>query len=151
MIVFYDGLCGFCDKTVQYVLDRDREKNQFQFAPLQSELAEAVLPKHGKNPQDLNSLYLLVDYGQPNEQVFEKSDAAYRILRTLGKGSKFSSYLISIWPRPIRNWGYERFAAIRYRIFGKMEACRIPSKDDRAKFIGDLPKEEEQKLEPLTK
>lgn len=149
MIVFYDGLCGFCDKTVQFILDRDREKNQFRFAPLQSELAAEVLPKHGKDPEDLNSLYLLVDLDQPDERVYEKSDAAYRILRALGKGSKFTSYLVSIWPRPIRNWGYDRFAAIRYRIFGKMDACRIPSKEDRAKFIGDRPKKEEP--EPVAK
>jgi predicted DCC family thiol-disulfide oxidoreductase YuxK len=133
MIVFYDGLCGFCDRTVQYVLDRDRQRNQFRFAALQGRLAEEVLPKHGKNPKNLDTLYVLTD----DDQVYDKSDAAIRIFRALGKGSKFLSYLISMWPKPIRDWGYERFAAIRYRVFGKMDACRIPSPQDRAKFIGD--------------
>jgi len=137
MIVFYDGLCGFCDKTVQYILERDRRQSRFQFAPLQSALAERTLPKHGKDPKDLNTLYLLVNPGEPDEAVYQKSDAAIRIFRALGGGSKLLSYLIAAFPRPLRDWGYDRVAKVRYRLYGKMNACRIPSKEDRAKFIGE--------------
>ncbi|MCC7229055.1 MAG: DUF393 domain-containing protein [Fimbriimonadaceae bacterium] len=138
MIVFYDGLCGFCDRTVQFILDRDRTKRQFRFAALQSPLAEEILPRHGKDPKDLNTLYLLKELGKPGEVVLQKSDAAIQIFRALGGGPKFLSYLIALFPRPIRNWGYDRIAKMRYRIFGKLEACRIPSASDRAQFIETL-------------
>ncbi len=134
-ILFYDGLCGFCDRTVQYVLKRDAQ-NRFQFAPLQGDLANQVLPQHGKNPEDLNTLYLLIDQGLPTERVLQKSDAAVRIGKTLGGISKLSASLAGFIPRPIRDWAYDLIAKIRYRIFGKLDACRIPSPQDRAKFIG---------------
>lgn len=136
MIVFYDGLCGFCDHTVQYILDRDRGRDRFQFAPLQSDLAERILPKHGKNPKDLNTLYLLVDQGLATERVYQKSSAAVTIGKTLGGLSGFWTTLVGFLPRFLRDWGYDRVAQVRYRLFGKRDACRIPSKEDRAKFIG---------------
>ncbi len=136
MIVFYDGLCGFCDHTVQFVLERDRGRDRFLFAPLQGNLAEEVLPRHGKNPKDLNSLYLLADQGLESERVFEKSSAAIRIGKTLGGLTGFWANLASLFPRFLRDWGYGLIAKARYRIFGKREACRIPAKEDRAKFIG---------------
>ena len=136
MIVFYDGLCGFCDHSVQFILDRDRGKERFQFAPLQGNLAEEVLPKHGKNPRDLNSLYLLVDHGLPTERVLDKSSAVIRIGKTLGGFPGFWASALSFIPRLLRDWGYGVVAHVRYRIFGKRDSCRIPAKEDRAKFIG---------------
>lgn len=135
MIVFYDGLCGFCDHSVQFILDRDRGHGRFRFAPLQGNLAEEILPKHGKNPKDLNSMYLLVNQGLASEQVLEKSTAAIRIGKTLGGFTGFWANIVSIFPRFLRDWGYSLFAKLRYRVFGKREACRIPAKEDRAKFL----------------
>ena len=134
MIVFYDGLCGFCDRTVQFILRHDRH-DRFRFAALQSELAKEKLPRHGKNPDDLNTLYLMVDEGTDRERVFQKSDAAIRIGQALGGWTKLWASLLKALPRPIRDWGYDRFAKSRYRIFGKLDACRIPAAEDRAKFI----------------
>ncbi len=136
MIVFYDGLCGFCDHTVQFVLDRDRGRNRFQFAPLQSDLAEQILPKHGRDPKELNTLYLLVDQGLPTEQVLQKSSAAVKIGKNLDGGVRFWATLVGVLPRFVRDLGYDLVAKMRYRIFGKRDSCRIPSKEDRAKFIG---------------
>jgi predicted DCC family thiol-disulfide oxidoreductase YuxK len=134
LIVFYDGLCGFCDRTVQYILRRD-QRNRFRFAALQSDLANAKLPKYGKNPADLNTLYLMVGEGTEHERVLQKSDAAIRIGKELGGWTKVWAILVAILPRPIRDWGYDRVARSRYRIFGKLDACRIPAAEDRAKFI----------------
>jgi predicted DCC family thiol-disulfide oxidoreductase YuxK len=136
LVVFYDGLCGFCDQTVQFILERDRGRDQFRFAPLQSSFAEEILPKHGKDPKNLNSLYLLVDPGLPTETVYQKSEATRRIALALGGSRKMLAALIGLFPLGIRDWGYDRIANIRYRIFGKRDSCRLPSKEDRAKFVG---------------
>src|SRR6478672_10398533 len=103
LLVFYDGLCGFCDHTVQFILERDRGRDRFRFAPLQSELAERLLPKHGKDPKDLNSLYLLADPGLPTEAVYQKSEAARRIAMALGGSRKVLAAFIGLFPRPIRD------------------------------------------------
>lgn len=135
LIVFYDGLCGFCDRTVRYILDRDAN-DRFRFAPLQSDLALKVLPPHGKDPKNLHSLYVLEREGQEGETVLEKSSAAIRIARELGPANRIWATLLGILPRPVRDWFYDRVAKSRYRIFGKLDACRIPAPDQRSKFIG---------------
>jgi len=134
MIVFYDGLCGFCDRTVQFILQHDRN-NRFRYAALQGDLAQEKLPRHGKNPADLNTLYLMVGADTKGERVLQKSDAAVRIGRELGGMFKIWATLVGVLPRPLRDWGYDRVAKARYRIFGKLDACRIPAAEDRAKFI----------------
>lgn len=134
MIVFYDGLCGFCDRTVQHILQRDHH-NRFRFAALQGDLAKLKLPKHGRNPEDLNTLFLMLDPDGPKEQVLAKSDAVVRIGKELGGGSKVWAGLVGVLPKFLRDWGYSLVAKIRYRIFGKLDACRIPAADDRAKFL----------------
>lgn len=135
IVVFYDGLCGFCDRTVRFILSRDRN-DRFQFAPLQSDLAAELLPKHGKDPTELHSLYAMLNRGSDSEIVLEKADAVIAIGRALGGATKVWVTLLSMLPRRLRNWGYERFARSRYRIFGKMDACRLPSPEERSKFIG---------------
>ena len=135
MIVFYDGLCGFCDRTVQYIIEKDRN-DRFRFAPLQSDLAESTLPKHGKNPKDLNSLYLLTGQDESKEQVFEKSDAVIRIAEALGGKAARQVAWFKWMPKWIRDVGYTLFARFRYRVFGKKESCSLPTPEQRSKFIG---------------
>ena len=36
---------------------------------------------------------------------------------------------------PLRDWLYDRFAAVRYRIFGKYDSCPLPSPEVRARFV----------------
>jgi len=45
-VVFYDGVCGLCDRSVQFLLARDRER-VLHFAPLQGPTAAAVLGRLG--------------------------------------------------------------------------------------------------------
>lgn len=134
LIVFYDGLCGFCDRTVRFILSRDR-KDRFRFAPLQGELAQELLPKHGIDPSRLDTLYLFAGRGSADETVVQKSDAAIRIGRELGGAPRFWARLFGLLPRGVRDWGYDTFARRRYRWFGKFDECRIPSEQERAKFI----------------
>jgi predicted DCC family thiol-disulfide oxidoreductase YuxK len=37
-VLLYDGLCGFCDRTVQFILARDAG-GPMHFAPLQGDYA----------------------------------------------------------------------------------------------------------------
>ena len=63
-LMLYDGFCGFCNWSVRWVIKRDRH-DRFRFAPQQSGLAEAVLARHGVDPQAMlaaNSVYLVLGY-----------------------------------------------------------------------------------------
>ena len=58
-ILFFDGVCGLCDRLVQFVLHRDT-RARFRFAALQSDVATQTLGHFGKNPDDLDTVYVLV-------------------------------------------------------------------------------------------
>ena len=73
-IVLYDGVCGLCNRAVQFLLKRDR-RDRLQFASLQSDLAAKVLSRHGIDPKGLDTVYAVLNYGEPNETLLAKGDA----------------------------------------------------------------------------
>src|ERR1041384_6967663 len=73
-LLLYDGVCGLCNKTVQFTLKRDK-KDQFRFAPIQGWLAHRMLKRHGYDPNDLDTVYLVQHPGQVGEKLFRKSRA----------------------------------------------------------------------------
>jgi predicted DCC family thiol-disulfide oxidoreductase YuxK len=131
-VLLYDGLCGFCDATVQFVLARDRT-GAIRFAPLQGEFAAAFFQRHPEL-RKIDSL-ILVETDEPcAERVYARSEAVVRIGEHIGGGWRAARWL-RIVPRPIRDFGYDMFARIRYRVFGKYDACPIPSPEVRARFL----------------
>lgn len=126
-LIFFDGVCGLCERSVGFVRSHDRAL-RFHFAPLQGETARAFLPAAAH--QSLSSM-VLVD----NTGTYRRSDAIWRILVQLGGIWRLLGYGMAIIPRPLRNWGYEFVARHRYRVFGKKEACRIPTLEERKLFL----------------
>jgi predicted DCC family thiol-disulfide oxidoreductase YuxK len=126
-IIFYDGSCGLCHRCVRFVLRHDR-RGVFAFAPLQGVTFEALrahLPEH--NP---DTIVLLDELG-----LHLRSTAVLRILRRLGPGWAALALLGTLIPRPLRDWIYNRIAHIRYRTFGRVDSCILPSPRDRRRFL----------------
>ena|ERR1700752_4374033 len=132
-IVLYDGVCGLCNRAVQFLLKRDRH-DVFRFAPLQSELAATVLKRHRIDPSKLDTVYAILNHGQSDELLLAKSDAALFFARTLG-GFWSLGGLCRIIPRSLRNALYDFVARHRYRVFGQSESCMLPDPRHRHKFI----------------
>ena len=137
-IVFYDGVCGLCNRLVQFLLKRDRN-DKLRFASLQSDFALQVLSRHGIDPADLDTLHVVENYGEPNESVLNRSDAILTAARHLGGLWTFAATLGRMIPRPLRDLLYRFVAKNRYRVFGKSEACMLPAAEHRGKFV-DNPK-----------
>ncbi|MGI8837707.1 MAG: thiol-disulfide oxidoreductase DCC family protein [Pyrinomonadaceae bacterium] len=132
-IIFYDGVCGLCNRLVQFVLKRDK-RDYFRFAALQSDLASTTLQRHGRDPHDLDTVYVVVDHAQPAERLLARSDAILFLLRELGGIWKIVAFG-RILPLAPRNLAYELVAQNRYRVFGKYDSCMLPEPKDRAKFL----------------
>ena len=130
-LVLYDGVCGLCNKTVQFTLKRDKA-NRFRFAPLQGWLAGQILRRHGLNSEDLNTVFVVERPLQEGEKLYKKSKAVFTILNGIGGAWKLVSWMRAL---PL-NWAYDFVARNRYRWFGKYDACPLPSKEERAKFVG---------------
>ena len=134
-VLLYDGVCGLCNRLVQFVLRHDRG-GVFRFASLQSGLAAGILARHGADPTVLDTFYVVVGNEGPNEVLLERSDAAMFVLRELGGIRRISAGMLRAVPRPVREWGYRLIARNRYRVFGKYESCPLPSEETRARFLG---------------
>lgn len=133
-IILYDGVCGLCNRLVQFVLKHDLH-DRFRFASLQSDFATRVLQRHGAAPEDLDTMYVVLDHALPAERLVSRSEAAVVVLRDLGGGWSVLSVVLRWLPGWLRNWGYNLIARNRYRIFGKYDSCPIPFEKDRRKFL----------------
>ena len=132
-IVLYDGVCGLCNRLVQFILNRDA-KDRFRFASLQSEFAQQLMTKHGADPHDLDTVYVVKDHDQANERLLARSDAILYMLSQLGGIWKLSG-AGRVLPRRLRDAVYKIVARNRYRVFGKHESCMLPEPKHRAKFL----------------
>ena len=127
-IILFDGVCNFCNGSVNFIIERDRE-NYFKFVPLQSETAQKLLDKFGIDKTQTDSVVLI-----ENEKAFTHSTAALKVSRKLdGAWSWFYAFIII--PKPIRDFFYKLFARYRYKLFGKKDECMIPTPEVRAKFL----------------
>lgn len=123
-IVFYDGDCGFCNSSVQFILDK--KKAIFHFLPLQSDISKQILDKHNTSI-NLDTIYYL-----KAGKLYNRSSAALQIARGLKGGYPliFACYII---PKFIRDPFYNLIAKNRHKI--KAGYCMIPTPEDQKYFI----------------
>lgn len=127
-IVLFDGVCNLCNQSVDFIVQRDG-KNVFKFASLQSDFAKKLLKHFPIDAEKLDSV-LLLKHGK----LYQKSSAALQIARQLSGGWKLM-YGFIIIPKFLRDFVYTIIAKNRYRWFGKKETCRLPTLEERAKFL----------------
>ncbi len=75
-IILFDGICNFCNSSVQFIIKRDRAAF-FKFASIQSEVGQALLEQY-KVPANINSV-IYIEQGK----VYVESTAALNITRHL--------------------------------------------------------------------
>ena len=133
-LVLYDGVCGLCNRLVVFLLRHDR-RDQFRFAPLQSDFARTQLHRYGLNSPDFNTFVVLADFQQDSERALTRSQAALWAVTQVGGPWKFFA-VAKLIPLRLRDAFYRFIASRRYRIFGKYDQCPVPQASDRHKFLG---------------
>jgi predicted DCC family thiol-disulfide oxidoreductase YuxK len=128
--VFYDGHCGLCHRTVQFVLRRDLGGKFFRFAPLEGPtFAQRVPSSRRSNLPD--SIVVLTSDGQ----LLARSNAILHVLRRLGGVWSTLAAAVAIIPRPVRDTAYNFIARVRYSIFGRRdETCPLVPPGLRSRF-----------------
>ena len=126
-IVFYDGVCGLCNAFVQFAIKRDDSKRLY-FSPLQGRMASSNLP--ATDLINLNSVVFL-----DGTEIFRKSTAVLKVMQNLSTRWRIFSLALMIFPRNIRDLGYDLIAKYRYKIWGKSAACLLPSPEQRRRFL----------------
>ena len=133
-VVFFDGVCGLCDRLVRFLLPRDR-RGVLRFAPLQGDLARQTLRKHGLDPADLDSVVVVSNWSLPDERAFTRSRAVLLTLDALDGGWRVVAQVAQVVPLPLADAAYRLVARSRYRIFGRFDACQLPKPEWRDRFI----------------
>ena len=125
-IVFYDGECGFCNRSIAFVLKKDKSKS-ILFASIQSDFTTSLFQNNNWDEPDLSTFYLYEKDG-----LYQKSNAALRVARNF----KFPySLLQSFWivPRFIRDGVYNSVAKHRKKI--SKGYCYVPNSLEKELFI----------------
>lgn len=125
-IVFYDGNCGFCNSSVQFILDHKRDA--FFFASLQSNHAKKWLSPHGV-VINLDTIYFL-----KAGKLYDKSSAALQIAKGL-KGLYPLLFIFYLVPKFLRDLFYTYIAKRRHRI--RSGYCMMPDPEDLPFFLKD--------------
>jgi predicted DCC family thiol-disulfide oxidoreductase YuxK len=119
---------------VYFLLRRD-EAGRIRFAPLQGALAREKLGSVGRDPVELDTVYVLADWQSPRQRVLERSRAVLHALEQLGGGWRWLARAAGLVPRPIADAVYGFIARRRYRLFGRYDACPLPRPEWKDRFV----------------
>jgi predicted DCC family thiol-disulfide oxidoreductase YuxK len=133
-ILFYDGVCVMCNDGLEFITENDRQ-DLFRFAPVQSRFAQELLTRHGRNAADLDTVYIVIDYGTPRERFVWKHKAVTFMMSQLGWRFWLMSKLMGLVPTALGDWNYDRSARTRYERYGKYDACPMPPPEVRRKLL----------------
>ena len=125
-IVFYDGQCGLCNRSVRWLIRIDR-KAIFRYATLQGNAAQKTLDE--KLWKAVNTFVLYTDDG-----VYIKSEAFFEALKIVGGGWRFFG-IFRFLPLRVRDMVYDWVARNRFRVFAQYDHCLVPSDHHRSLFL----------------
>lgn len=127
-ILLFDGHCSLCNAAVDFVWKRE-VKNELRFAALQSEAGKRVLEHFGL-PSTYTDTLILIEKGK----IYFGSTAALLVARKLRRGWPLL-YPLILLPEQIRDRIYQWISANRYAWFGKKDSCRMPSAEEKGRFL----------------
>lgn len=127
-ILLYDGTCGLCHASVRFILRRERNAS-IKFAALDSETAAALRQAHPSIPATSDTVVLVTP-----TTIHLRSRAFFHIARELRAPWRWMS-VFRFLPAFLTDLPYRLIAALRYRIWGRADACSLPSPDERARFL----------------
>jgi predicted DCC family thiol-disulfide oxidoreductase YuxK len=58
-----------------------------------------------------------------------------RVLRELGGEWRVFATVVGVLPTALLNVAYRVVARTRYRLFGRYDSCRLPTPEERARFV----------------
>ena len=131
-IVIFDGVCNLCEFSVNFIFERD-SAGQFYFTPAQSPLGASLLRRFGINTSRLDTVVLVRD-----GKAYTRSAAAIEIAARLDMPWNLLTVFKAV-PESLRDMLYDLIAQNRYQLFGKKEACMLPSEALRKRFLEEIP------------
>jgi predicted DCC family thiol-disulfide oxidoreductase YuxK len=126
-IIIFDGYCNYCNRMVNFAISND-PKAKLRFTANQSPAGQELVEKF-KIGKEIESVILI-----EGDRVSFYSTAAVRIARYLKWPAK-CLYAFIVIPAFLRDPLYRLIARNRYKWFGKRETCRIPTEEEKQRFL----------------
>lgn len=129
-LIVFDGECVLCSGFFKFIVHADQKK-QFNFAIAQSDFGERLYAYYDLKPDDYDTNLVFID-----GELYERLDGFFAAMKLLGWPYK-AVCIFSYLPAKFLDWSYYKIARNRYALFGRRDACLIPSPDLKARFIND--------------
>lgn len=130
LTVFYDGTCGFCHRSVRFLLKEDRSGLTLRFAPLQGQSFAAAVPEAQRA-----GLPDSIVVREPGGALRVRSAGALLIGGALGGLWRPLAALARLMPPLLRDAVYDRIARVRGHFFRKPEGlCPLLPPDWMKRF-----------------
>lgn len=126
MYVLYDGDCGFCNRSVAFILKHERNSD-IHFAAIQSTFTQDFFQENGWEAPNLSTFYFI-----HGGKKFERSAAAFEVLRSLKVPYRWLR-IFRFLPKSFTDWLYDQVAKRRQRI--SKGFCVMPSPEQRERFV----------------
>lgn len=131
-ILFYDGTCGLCTRSIRFLIKVDR-RNRIKYAPLNGSTSDKKLPKELRDPSNLSTVvYLKEDTGKTS--LHTRSEAVCAILKEVGGLWLIVGKLLRIIPLFLREGAYRLIAKYRYLLF-PVGACQLLKQEEKELFL----------------
>lgn len=127
LILVYDGSCGFCSRSVQFLLRHER-RHDLLFVTRDSELGGRLRSVHGL--ESVQSM-IWIEGGQ----AFVESNAVMKAADYLGGWWTRMADLARCVPPIALNRLYKLIASNRRRLSANVRACQLPSPEQRRRFL----------------
>jgi predicted DCC family thiol-disulfide oxidoreductase YuxK len=127
-MLVYDGSCGFCSRSVRFILRHER-RHDLLFVPRDSPLGQDLRRAH--HLEAVESMLWIAE-----DQAAIESSAVLHAAKYLGGIWSALAMIGSLIPATLRNWGYRLIARNRRRLSSGAASCLVPTADQRARFLG---------------
>lgn len=118
-IILFDGQCRLCSAWCNFIIKHDKSV-RYKLCSVQSDKGQAIL-NYFNYPTDHFKSMIYIENGN----CFTQSDAVLKVISQLAWPWRVI-IITRLIPKRLRDWGYDRIAFNRYRLFGKYDYCRIP-------------------------
>jgi predicted DCC family thiol-disulfide oxidoreductase YuxK len=138
LVVLFDGHCALCNGTVRWFLRHDR-RDRLRFAASESVDLAALLARHSIAVQNAqagpNTILVVRNFGAAAEEILVRSDAVLAMVGELPWPWPKVAAAIRLIPQPLRDLAYRLIARWRYRIWGRLASCPLPTAEERTRLL----------------
>lgn len=126
-ILFYDGGCGLCNRSVKFILDHEIDSSGLKFASLNEKNTQELFEEKSWPEIEMNTIYVY-----HKGELFSKSKGAFILAKYLRKPYSWIA-VFRILPTFITDLGYDFVAKRRHKM--QFDTCTFDSSFESRKLF----------------